>query len=244
MAKEMNTQYFVLGIGLYVFLLDSVTSIKITVMAPEHPKERMFSLTRIKPAIEIASEKIQNMGILAEDFINITYIDTEESEITTPVKAFEIIKDGGQNVFLGPVGDYVLSPVAQYAPYWNVPIVSPGGLSHTFNEKRHQEYRTLTRIGAGFESVVRFVEDYIIKTYKWKKIATIYDTQNHGLFHGYGYLLGSAVSALLDLTNYETEYVLIPSTLLGSKEVNQQALENFYEKNLKEKVGNKFGGMC
>ncbi|KAK3095819.1 hypothetical protein FSP39_019626 [Pinctada imbricata] len=216
---------------------------KITVMVPTLPTERLFSLAKIKPAVEIAREKIRTKGLLSENNLNITYVDTEESEVTTPVRAFDIIKNGGQNVFLGPVSDFVLSPVAQYSVHWNVPIVTPGGLSHDYSVNRNKEYKTLTRIGLGFESAVKFLEEYILRKYKWRRILTIYDNMRDGYFRGYNYLLGNAITYYISLTSYETEYVLIPRELLENShnENGREKLDIFYEKTLKDKIGNDFG---
>ena len=54
------------------------------------------------------------------------------------------------DVFFGPVCDYSLAPVARYASYWSVPILSPGGSAPDFGLNKADadgEYRMLTRVG-------------------------------------------------------------------------------------------------
>lgn len=166
--------------------------LRMTAMAPAIPRWRMFSLTKIKPAINLGIEEVERRRILPNHRFNLTFVDTEESAIVGPVRFFNFIQQGGENLFLGPVEDYTLSPVGGYAPYWNVPILTPGGLSHDFRVKRQVEYKTLTRIGPGFDSAARFLVDDVMKMHHWKRVSLIYDTDDRGLFRGYDFLLGSA----------------------------------------------------
>ncbi|XP_048750955.2 atrial natriuretic peptide receptor 1-like isoform X4 [Ostrea edulis] len=166
--------------------------LRLTAMAPALPRERMFSLTKIESAIRLGISEVERRRILPNHQFNLTFVDTQESAIVGPVQFFNFIQQGGENLFLGPVADYTLSPVGGYAPFWNVPILTPGGLSHDFRKKRNVEYKTLTRIGPGFDSAARFLVDDVMKMHNWKRVSLIYDTDDRGLFKGYDFLLGSA----------------------------------------------------
>lgn len=206
------------------------TSLRMIAMAPAFPRGRMFSLTKIMPAINLGIEEVERRGVLPNHRINLTVVDTEESAIVGPVRFFNVIhQQGGKiNLFLGPVEDYTLSPVGGYAPYWNAPILTPGGFSHDFKEKRQVEYKTLTRIGPGFDSAARFLVDEVMKMHHWKRVSLIYDSDDRGLFNGYDYLLGSA------FINYFKKS-------LGS-EVKFEILTPKYADILMDTVGNKFSG--
>ncbi|ESO89768.1 hypothetical protein LOTGIDRAFT_206798 [Lottia gigantea] len=81
------------------------------------------------------------------------------------------------DVFLGPVCDYSLAPVARYSPYWNIPVISPGGFAHDFGANKTEpdsEYPALTRVGVTFNSLSITILE-IIKHFQWKRIKIIYD---------------------------------------------------------------------
>lgn len=175
-------------------------------------------------------EEVKRREILSH--INVTFVDTEESAIIAPVEAFKIIREGRQNVFLGPVGDYALSPVGRYAPFWNIPIVTPGGFSHDFKVFRKSEYPTLIRTGPSFDSVTAFIDHEILQQYGWRKISLLYDKDDRGLFKGFDYLMGSAFVVQLRENSIDLHYEIKPSLL-------HQTMN--YTKTLVEDVGGKFG---
>lgn len=123
--------------GVFVAAAEVRTSLRMIAMAPAFPRGRMFSLTKIMPAINLGIEEVERRGVLPNHRINLTVVDTEESAIVGPVRFFNVIhQQGGKiNLFLGPVEDYTLSPVGGYAPYWNAPILTPGGFSHDFKRR-------------------------------------------------------------------------------------------------------------
>lgn len=52
-----------------------------------------------------------------------------------PIAAFDLHNRQEADVFLGPICDYVLAPVARYANVWNRPVLTTGGLAAAFNYK-------------------------------------------------------------------------------------------------------------
>lgn len=220
-----------LAVALCCFFCCSTAAITVTVMAPASPKSRLFSLTKVIPAVHRGIEEVKRREILSH--INVTFVDTEESAIIAPVEAFKIIREGRQNVFLGPVGDYALSPVGRYAPFWNIPIVTPGGFSHDFKVFRKSEYPTLIRTGPSFDSVTAFIDHEILQQYGWRKISLLYDKDDRGLFKGFDYLMGSAFVVQLRENSIDLHYEIKPSLL-------HQTMN--YTKTLVEDVGGKFGG--
>ena len=192
--------------------VSSVGSVNITILVPDLEKSRLFSTDKVKPAIEIAISKIKEKEILSNTVINATYVDSQCSDAISPVMAFRAM-NAGTNIFFGPVCDYSLSPVARYAPFWNLPVITPGGLSEDFKKNRRREYMTLTRIGsASFDSVTFFTLKYI-SNQNWNRVYLISEKTNHGLMYRYWYLLGSAVVQGLEIKKYmilqKTRAVLI-----------------------------------
>lgn len=49
------------------------------------------------------------------------------------------------DVFLGPMCDYVIAPVARYAGHWGIPVLTPGAQAEAFRHK-HNQFSTLTRL--------------------------------------------------------------------------------------------------
>lgn len=234
MSRSPTTQIFTVLFYVGTCLSCSMAAITVTVMTPASPKSRHFSLAKVKPAVHLGIEEIRRQGILPE--INVTFVDTEESAIKAPVEAFKLIRQGRQHVFLGPVGDYALSPVGRYAPYWNIPILTPGGFSHDFKVNRKNEYPTLIRTGPSFDSVSAFIELEILQHYKWRKISLIYDRDDRGLFHGFDYLMGSAFVVQLRDNSMQLEYDIKTSLL------HHVSFDRNYTKTLVENVGGKYGG--
>ena len=56
------------------------------------------------------------------------------------------------NVFLGPQCDYCTAIVARQAPYWNIPVITPGALSYYFGAEKFKIMSTLTRVGSTFQA--------------------------------------------------------------------------------------------
>lgn len=204
--------------------------LRLTAMAPALPRERMFSLTKIESAIRLGISEVERRRILPNHQFNLTFVDTQESAIVGPVQFFNFIQQGGENLFLGPVADYTLSPVGGYAPFWNVPILTPGGLSHDFRKKRNVEYKTLTRIGPGFDSAARFLVDDVMKMHNWKRVSLIYDTDDRGLFKGYDFLLGSAF-----IESFK-------SSLSSDVKFDLLTPDRKHDEILKDTVGSRFSG--
>ncbi|ESP00405.1 hypothetical protein LOTGIDRAFT_88126, partial [Lottia gigantea] len=95
--------------------------------------------------------------------------DSKCNSKDAPIQAFDFYRNALVSVFLGPVCDYSLAPVARYAPYWNKPVISPGGFAHDFGVGKRtndSEYRTLTRVGATFNSLARTVIG-LVQHYEW-----------------------------------------------------------------------------
>ncbi|XP_063438137.1 atrial natriuretic peptide receptor 1-like isoform X4 [Mytilus trossulus] len=213
----------------------SITTINLTIMVPSLPESRLFSTMKIRPAIEIGIEKVQSKHYLPFIEINETYVDTNCDMVNAPIEAFRAMNTG-THVFFGPVCDYSLSPVARYAPFWKIPIISAGGFADDFKSNRKKEYPTLTRImPASFDSVA-IATIRLINKLKWNKIFLITERTDVGIMYGYWYLLGSTIVSRLRLnpkSNNLKETFTYDKHLFDTSEPNSLRV-------LPEKIGNKY----
>ncbi|CAC5359103.1 unnamed protein product [Mytilus coruscus] len=209
-------------------------------MVPSYPESRLFSNIKIRPAIEIGIEKVQSKYYLPFIEINETYVDTECNAVIAPVEAFRAMNTG-TNVFFGPVCDYSLSPVARYAPFWKIPIISTGGFADDFKINRKNEYPTLTRImPVSFDSVAIATLRYIDKL-KWRKVFLITERTDIGIMFRYWFLLGSTIGTRLRLKPKSNN---LKETFIYDKHLYDKTESNSIERVLPEKIGNKYASKC
>lgn len=142
---------------------------------------RLFCWDRIQPAIDIVLDKIYTTQLLTNTHLSIRHADSKCNSAAAPLAAFELFHREQAQVFIGPVCDYSLAPVARYSPYWNVPVITPGGMAHDFGENKriaNAEYALLTRVGWTFDSLAEFIY-YTILHYKWSSVKLLYNSTGH-----------------------------------------------------------------
>ncbi|KAL4216487.1 hypothetical protein ACF0H5_024210 [Mactra antiquata] len=167
-----------------ILLLGTITCIlskevKIAVLLPFN-EARMFSLQKVRPAIEYAIDDVHNETDYVKDIeFKVTYKDTNCKAPDGMKAAVMDVYDYDRppNVFFGPVCDYTLAPVARQVLFWNIPLISVGAFSRDFTDYHSTEYRLLTRVGPmTFDSMC---DTYlkIIKFHNWNKFIVIYDKE-------------------------------------------------------------------
>lgn len=102
-------------------------------MPPPDQENAQTTLSTILPVIELAIRQIEEEKLLNGIELLIHPRDTKCSSSFGPIEAFELHKQGVADVFLGPVCDYVLAPVARYAAVWETSVISTGGLASAFS---------------------------------------------------------------------------------------------------------------
>ncbi|CAC5359107.1 unnamed protein product [Mytilus coruscus] len=145
-------------------------NVSITVFAPKNPTKRLFALERVQPAVEIAIDHVMT-DKLRGHAINVEYVNSNASDVDSPVAAFKFMSKG-VHLFIGPVYDFGVAPVARYAPKWNIPVISPGAFAHSLNQKR--SFQTLTRVHTTFNSMAEFFY-MILQHFGWTKIKAVSD---------------------------------------------------------------------
>jgi len=81
-------------------------------------------------------------------------------------------------VFFGPCCDYAAAPVARQTRYWNIPMLTAAAMARDYAVNRLDEFPTLTRVGANFNSLALFLVD-ILHYFHWKRVMLIYNPQGH-----------------------------------------------------------------
>lgn len=199
----------------------------------------MFSIDHVRPSIEYAIEQVHANKILPEWIhLDVNYSDSHCNTKDAPVAAFSYYMQRSVDVYLGPVCDYSLAPVARYAPYWNLPVISAGGFAHDFgfnksDTTRDQEFPTLTRVGMTFNSMAWTIIN-AIKTFGWNRMKLIYNGDGHDeVSPRFCYLAGSALIYYIKQQSLDT--MLEHDFFLYTNGTNTERM-------LKDKVGIDYAG--
>ena len=152
-------------------------SVTLAVLLPRDDRW-MFSLGRVVPALRVAVDTVYSTRMLP-DYVDlfIAYGDSDCSPVAGPLSAFALKRRA--SVFLGPFCDYSLSPIARYAPVWDIPVVTPGGMAHDFGADKLVQFRTLTRVGANFNSL-SWALYHCLRPSGFKRVKILYTPSGHG----------------------------------------------------------------
>ncbi|GFO10441.1 Atrial natriuretic peptide clearance receptor, partial [Plakobranchus ocellatus] len=158
----------------------SITSIStpmsvatLVLLVPESDHYR-FSRRKIIVALEIAQDDLMKAGVTSNFRLHFLFGDSKCSEILGPIRAFEFYWRKQVDAFLGPVCDYSVAPVARYAAYWRVPVLTPGALSFDFDAYKTTQYASLTKVGASLSGVAMLLIRSMEK-HNWAKNLLVYD---------------------------------------------------------------------
>ena len=103
--------------------------------------------------------------------ISALYLDSRCSDTYGPLAAVRLFYKDKVDVFYGPCCKYALSPVARYATVWQVPVITPGGLTPAFSNK--DEFPMLTRIRAPYDKLADFLLS-VLRQFEWQHIGLLW----------------------------------------------------------------------
>lgn len=152
--------------------------IKIGVILPYQPNFP-WAIPFVEPAIAYAVEGIRNgtgSPILVGREIEVHTGDSQCSETQGPLVAIDMYIERQAHVFLGPVCDYSVAPIARFSPHWNIPVITAGAMVQAFSDKT--QYRLLTRIAGSYVQLGDCLVD-IFSHFGWVVPGLIYN-QNSG----------------------------------------------------------------
>ena len=123
--------------------------------------------------------------------------------------------------FYGPCCKYALSPVGRYAQVWNVPVITPGGLTSRFNSE--VDFIMLTRFIPPFEKVAEFVSSLLAKYGWWHLSFLFHDNIGRDKWKGY--------PMCFDLTEAVGKYIKArdkrtPQSAIDNTKVNRTTGDN------------------
>lgn len=193
----VSSQFMVLVfIILNVYPVTKATEVKIVTILPAEDK-MLFSINRIAPAIEMAVEELhENNRAYFSKYVNfsVKYADSKCDISAGMNEAINLYIQGTVHLFLGPVCDYSVAPVARQVKYWNVPLISGGAMARDFVYSRSSEYPLLTRVGpVNFSALSMFFVKFFAYS-KWKKVKLLYEKKGHqDVFEDYCHLMVTAI---------------------------------------------------
>lgn len=185
---------------IFVFSLLSVfgslmcINVKIGTILPTDDR-RMFSIKHATLAIEYAVEHLQNnTDYLRDHTLSFSYGDSKCNPAYGMKEAINFYFETKVDLLLGPVCDYSLAPVARQAMFWNIPLMTVGGLARDFNNFRLKEYALLSRVGPVTVNAVSVAYLKMIKFFNWNKFKIIYDKEGQAEYmDSFCYLQSSAL---------------------------------------------------
>ena len=100
-----------------------------------------------------------------------TYADSFCSDIIAPTIAIDMYKNGIVDVFLGPVHDYAVAPIARFSPSWNIPLITGGALVKAFTDK--EQYSLLTQLQGSYDKPCDFISQ-LLTEFHWHTSAMLF----------------------------------------------------------------------
>lgn len=67
-----------------------------------------------------------------------------------------------------------MAPIARYAPFWNVAVITVNAMAQDFRKNKFNEYKTLTNIGPTLYWLDKFVTK-LFNHFGWKQVIFIFD---------------------------------------------------------------------
>ncbi|XP_057376143.1 atrial natriuretic peptide receptor 1-like [Daphnia carinata] len=186
--------------------------LRLAVLAPKDPRHQ-FSLFKILPAITLAARTIErsssntngsNNGPLPGWKIQIIDRDSNCSSIYGPLEAVGLYNNKSLDVFLGPVCEYVISPVAKYAGVWNIPLLTAAAQADGFSHKQ-PNYPLLTRMMGSYREVGAVMVQ-ILARFDWRVVGMLYHNHDVGKSAGNSpcYFALAAVYGQLDKQGHKS----------------------------------------
>lgn len=199
--------YFLMCVvfNLQFFIVLPLEPVKLGILLPSDDLYP-FSVNKVMPAIDLAIEEVNRTHLLPNHVLIKNVRDSKCSATIGPLEAIDLYVKGEVNVFIGPVCDYAVAPVARFAPSWFMPVISAGAPVKAFNDKKG-EYKTLTRIQGSYGKNADFVWA-LTRTFNWTSIGMLFN-DNHKVEMGktdHFFTMEPIFHLFKDKTGYEPFY--------------------------------------
>lgn len=105
------------------------------------------------------------------------------------------------DVFLGPVNDYVVAPIARYADKWNIPVITARAQVSMFSRK--ELYRMLTRMMGSYNMLADAIK-MIMTLFHWSHAAVLFHNNEDNSVKGHAkcYFAGAAIFQAIGRESY------------------------------------------
>lgn len=105
------------------------------------------------------------------------------------------------DVFLGPVNDYVVAPIARYAGVWNKPVITARAQVASFSRK--ELYQMLTRMMGSYNMLAAAIK-MIMTLFDWSHAAVLYHNNEDNSEKGNSkcFFAGGAIFTAIGKQNY------------------------------------------
>ncbi|XP_026571348.1 atrial natriuretic peptide receptor 3 isoform X1 [Pseudonaja textilis] len=150
------------------------TALRVLVLLPKDDAY-LFSLARVRPAIEYAVRSLEANGSLlpAGYKFRLFYSDSDcGNRALFSLVDMITLKREWPDLLLGPVCDYAAAPIARLASHWNLPMISAGALAAGFSPKTG-EYSHLTRVSPGYAKMGEMFLA-LFRHHKWSRVLLVY----------------------------------------------------------------------
>ncbi|KAI8785707.1 atrial natriuretic peptide receptor 3, partial [Biomphalaria glabrata] len=169
-----------------------------------------LSCQTLTPTLKIAEESLSRRRISESFSLCFHLADTKCDEQAGPIEAFNYYRLRTVHVFLGPLCDMIIAPIARYSSSWGIPVVSPGGLSHSFHDKEKNNFHSLIRLSANYDTAAKFLM-MVLGRFGYKRMALFYTMESYGIQKMY--LLSSAIAEeskrQVNVTQDQNQYIHI-----------------------------------
>lgn len=126
-----------------------------------------------------------------------------------------------------------MAPVARYAPFWDVAVITTSALAQDFRKNKFNEYKTLTNIGPTMYWLDKFVTK-VFKQFGWKQTIFLFDKDHQEQITNFNcYLTMASLKAALLNAKINVDY-----------KIRDKQDTRPVETILADYVGNKFSVIC
>lgn len=153
--------------------------IEVLVLLPQD-NSYLFSLARVRPAIEYALRSVESNGtgrwrLPPGTRFQVTYEDSGcgNSALFRLVDRVALARGAKPDLILGPVCEYAAAPVARLASHWDLPMLSAGALAAGFQNK-DTEYTHLTRVAPAYAKMGEMMLA-LFRHHQWSRAALFYN---------------------------------------------------------------------
>ncbi|KAL1783330.1 atrial natriuretic peptide receptor 3 isoform X2 [Sigmodon hispidus] len=139
----------------------------------------LFSLARVKPAIEYALRSVEGNDtgrrlLPPGTRFQVAYEDSDcgNRALFSLVDRVAAARGAKPDLILGPVCEYAAAPVARLASHWDLPMLSAGALAAGFQHK-DTEYSHLTRVAPAYAKMGEMMLA-LFRHHHWSRAALVY----------------------------------------------------------------------